>query len=142
MTALEELEASAHSASAFLSWAFSLTNEMLPLTDESATLHLRDIGVRLESIDNRPLVVITLTKPKEPIGTYYIGLLAPLSSDPIPDTPLRYFTLERSSPRGTALCEWVGDGIDTFTHRYLTSGPKPSEANFAKALAQYLEFAG
>lgn len=137
MTAIEELEASAHSASTFLAWAFSLTNEILPLTDDTTPLNLRDITVTLESVRESSLVILTLTKPRETISSYCIGLLAPLASA---NPAIRYFTLERSGSRGTALCEWVGEGEENFSHRYLAAGPKPTPRLFAQAITTYLEF--
>lgn len=137
MSAIEELEASAKSAGTFLAWALSLTNEMLPLTDDTPTLNLRDISVTLESVKNSSLVIVTLTKPQETIGTYFIGLLAPPPSSG--DTSLRYFTLERSDARSTALCEWVGQGEEHFMHRYLAQGPKPTERLFLQSISQFLQ---
>ena len=139
LTAIEELEESAHSASALLAWAFSLTNEMLPLTDETAPLNLRDISVTLERVNESSLVIVTLTKPKETIGTYLIGLLAPPPSPTSSDTAIRYFTLERATSRRTALCEWVAEGEENFMHRYLAAGPTPTERLFAQAITQFLE---
>jgi hypothetical protein len=139
MTTIEELEASPESANRFLEWALSVTNEALPIENDMPTLKLRDISITLEAINEASLVIITLTKPTHAIGTYFIGLLAPPSSSSSPSDAIRYFTLERAAPRGTALCERVAEGDDSFTHRYLMSGPKPRESLFAEALSQYLE---
>ena len=142
ITVIEELEASALSASNFLDWAISTTNEALPVDDDREKLFLRDISITLESVHNASLVILTLTKPQEAIGTYFIGLLAPVSPPSNSDSAIRYFTLERSDSKSTALCEWVAEGEDNFSHRYLTSGPKPTERLFAGALTHYLEFTG
>lgn len=139
---IEELEASALSASHFLDWALSTTNEALPIDDDREKLYLRDISITLESVSNASLVILALTKPQETIGTYFIALLAPLSPPSNSDSAIRYFTLERSDSNSTALCEWVAEGEDNFSHRYLTSGPKPTARQFAEALTHYLEFTG
>lgn len=139
ITVIEELEASAQSASHFLDWAISTTNEALPVDEDREKLHLRDITITLDSVHNASLVILTLTKPQQTIGTYFIGLLAPLSPPSNSARVIRYFTLERSDSKSTALCEWVAEGEDTFSHRYLTSGPKPTERLFTEALSNYLE---
>ena len=138
VTILEELEASPESARNLLVRIFSLTNDEMPSDGERPTLALRDISISLDAIGTAPLVVLTLTPPREAIGAYFIGIVSGASAART-DQGVGYFTLERATARRTVVCEWVSVGGASLRHHNRGIGPKPTRELFVQAIARCLK---
>lgn len=140
LATLDELAASPESASAFLAWAMSITNETIPVPDDFPALHLRDIAVTLEFGDRYLLGILSLTKPEHSIGAYFIGLLSLRGANEEDEPLVRYFTLERTADNETVLCERTSNAAGDFTHRNYGAGPQPVVGLFSKAIMDFLDF--
>lgn len=115
--------------------AITLTNETCPRRGDETCLLLRDISITTHQIDDHQLTVIALTKPQETMNAYFIGLLT--RSD-YTDETVRYLTLERSSPRKAALCEWLCDEEGNLIHRLLLTNCRTSETAFIESVKPIL----
>jgi hypothetical protein len=139
-TIIDALTANPYSAHDVLSWALNITHEAAPPEPDRQTLSLSHISVASETENGRRVVTLTLSKPNETIGAYFIGLLT-LQAFPSSDEERhRYFTLERNTPRLTALCEWTPDENENLVHCYLRRGPKPQIPLFHRAIWDLLAF--
>lgn len=128
---LDYMTLSPETATDMLTSAINLTNEMCPCHEDETRLNARDISITTHEIEDYQLTIIELSKPRETINAHFIGLLSRAND---PDGTIRYLTLERSSPRKAALCEWASDDDGNLTHRLLLTNCKTTEAAFIEVI--------
>jgi hypothetical protein len=71
-------------------------------------------------------------------GAFFIGLVASRATTSPTGNVIRYFTLERANPFGTALFEQIEEKETKCSRCLLSNGPRPTAKAFAAAIALLL----